>query len=612
MNPTDLNFKITTSAELTALRETERELIKAVTAAKALGKADDLKKFGTELAGVQQRLAQFSPGQKITAEVLDVAGKVPVLGSAMTALNGSLGPVSIALAAGATALGTASKAVSAYADQESDVVKLNTALANSGQYSEEASAAVQELANQYKELTGIDDSKFLSAARTLLQFGADRSKLDAYLETVTNLAGIMGGDVEAAANLFGKALQGNTDVLGRYGIKVEAGATQTQKLDSIMQQAAARGAGQLTAGSETLNRKFGDLRLGTEDAVKGFGNLIARTGVVQFGLDAMRGGLLFLNNLLPETAKVSGDFANKVGQIGDNAIEAARKLDEARKAGESLADVKLSKLTEEAAAADRAFANLTAQIRATEQAQIALSDAKLARDLAVIDDKENTGRLSATGAADARFAAKQAAEREKTRLALASIDAQKAALIKAEVDKLKPELEKAKVDAEAVRKDAGGKTGALDVQASSIRATAPIKEEAAAIANQQAARDAAEKDRLKQEADDASAVERGLLGNADTLAKRAEPGVKAIGRDAKKSGNRDLFDAAKKAQEAIDATRDGTTEEEAQAVLATFQALTAELIKSNKKTAGLEKIVATLASQLKTLTSNVSNGRALD
>ncbi|MBC8011461.1 MAG: hypothetical protein H7067_15360 [Burkholderiales bacterium] len=735
MNPTDLHFKISTSAELTALRETERELIKAVTVAKALGKGDDLKKFGSELAGVQQRLGQFSPGQKITAEVLDVASKVPVLGSAMSALNGSLGPVSIALGVGAAALATASKAVSEYADQESAVVKLNTALANSGQYSEAASEQVQELANKYKDLTGIDDSKFLSAARTLIQFGADRSQLDAYLETVTNLAGLMGGDVEAAANLFGKALQGNTDVLGRYGIKVDSAATQTQKLDSIMQQAAARGAGQLTAGSETLNRKFGDLRLGTDDVLKGLGNLISRTGIVQFGLDSMSGVLMAINMVLPSTAKVSGDFANKLGQMGDNAVEAARKLEEAKKAGEGLADVKLTKLTDEAAAADRAFARLTAQIRATEQAQVALTDAKLARDLAQIDDDEKTGKLSATGAADARFTTKQAAEREKTRLQLASIDAQKAeeqkrvgnanadvgrrqsqidgltgagakasdtatvrerqigdnarafqperqaredqlaelrsqlnrviaenryngkeitdaktdpilkqisdlentnkaaddsfgaeqkrlreqldaatveaARIKAEIEKLKPELEKAKEAADQVRKDAEGKTGALDIQATSIRATQPIKEEAAAIQNREAERAAEEKDRQAR-----LAAER-ELESADASNIGARTGVKLGGLKAPDAQSAELIAKAREAAQKLGGDQDVSS-----ADTAAFATALSELVVAVEKAApksqtgadlkAILAMVRSATSRIGTLEAQQGSNRTLD
>lgn len=733
MNPTDLNFKISTTAELSALRETERELIKSVTAAKALGKGDDVKKFGDQLAGVQARLAQFSPGQKMGAEVASLASRVPVLGTALDALGGALTPVSAGLAVAAAGLAAAKKGIDAYADQETDIVKLNQALANSGQFSAQASEAVQELANRWKDLTDIDDSKFLGVSRVLLQFGARTADLDRYTETVVNLAGIMGGDLNAAANLFGKALQGNTDVVGRYGIKVDAAASQTEKLDSIMRQAAARGAGQLTAGSETLNRQFASLRLGVDDAVKGFGNLIARTGVVQVGLDVLRGGVLLLNKLLPSTANVAGDFSNKLGQIGDNAEEAARKLDAAKKAGEDLAAVDLAKLDQQALEAERAFARLTAQIRASEQAKIALTDAQLARDLAGIDDQEATGQLSASGAADARFKAKAAAEEEKTRLQLASIAAQKkeaqdraalatadvarreaqlgnlaatgataggtaqsaergivngrigktkedetraqelaalreqlaralganryngeeatklatdpilqqisaleaegkksdesfaaeqkrlaeqlaaasaeAARIKAEIEKLKPELEKAKANAEQVGKDARARIGELDIQDTTIRATAPIKQETAAIQNREAARTAAEKDRQQQQADDAAAVERGLLTNADTLAKRAEPGVKAVGRAAAKAGDSALFTAAKQAQEAIDATRDGTSEEEAQAALAALQGLTKALEQSNQRSATLEKLVATFASQLKALETAQATAR---
>jgi hypothetical protein len=729
--PDPLEFKITASAELTALQELERQLIRDVTAAKVLGKSDDVKKFGDQLVGVQSRLGEFSPGQKIAAEVQGLAGRVPVLGTAMDALGGKLGPVAAGLTAVSAGLAAGSKAVREFANFETDVVKLNQALANSGQYSEESSAQVQELANKYKALTDIDDSKFIDVSTTLLKFGAKTDDLDRYTEAVVNLAGIMGGDLTGASNLFAKALAGNFDTLSRYGLQVEKAGTQQQKLDSIMRQAAERGAGQLTAGSETLNRKFSALRLGVDDMVKGFGNLIARTGVVQFGLDALRGGVDLLNRLLPSTVKATEDFTNRLGGVGETAEETARKLDAATKSGEDLGAVSLARLTEQAAAADRAFAALTAQIRATEQAQIALTDAKLARDLALIDEDEKSGQLTASRAAEARFATKQAAEDEKTRLQLASIAAQKqeqqqrvaianadvsrrqeqigslssqgaqatdtaaqarrglsdnqlarqsdiarrdeeiaalrekigqtptgtaegrrtlkelsdqiaakqaegkaadesfaaaqqllrarldaataeAARIQAEIDKLKPELEKAKANAEVVRKDANATTAQLDIQDSSIRAIAPIKQETADIQDADAQRQAAEKDRQQQQADDAAAVERGLLGNAGTSTQAAEPGVRKVGTFAKATGNTPLFEAAKKAQEAIDATRDGTTSEEAKAALDALQGLTEALKAGNRRSAALEQIVKDLAAGVNALKTQQANNRALD
>lgn len=421
-NATSLNFNITTTAELSALRETERETIKALVAAKALGKSDDVKKFGAELGAIQSKLSNFSLGQKLGAEAMELAQKVPVVGTALSALGSAAGPVTIALGLAAASLKGASAAIDAFAAQEADVAKLNQSLANSGQFSEEASDAIQELANRFKELTGIDDSRFINVARTLLQFGAKTGDLEKYTEAVTNLAGLMGGDVEGAAKLFGKALQGNTDVMGRYGIKVDATASQVEKLDSIMQQAAARGAGQLTAGSETLARRFTNVKLGTEDIVKGFGNLIARTGIVQVGLDSLAGVIGAVNSVLPGTVHAAGEFTNKLGDIAENADEAAKKLDAAKDAGESLAAVSLAKFAEDAAKAAANFDQLTTAIRAAEQARVALTDAALAAKLAQIDDDEDTKKITATEAAQARFSAKAGADREKTRIKLEGID----------------------------------------------------------------------------------------------------------------------------------------------------------------------------------------------
>ena len=426
MSDQALQIKISTVAELSALRDLERELQKAVVGARTLGATSLAGEKEKELVKVQAALGKFTLGDKIQAETKDFVEKIPILGEGVRALNGAFGFLAKGAVVAAGALELARKAIDEYAAQEADVAKLNQALANSGQYSAEASAEVQELANKFKELTGIDDAKFIGVARVLLQFGAKREELDKYTEAVVNLAGIMGGDVEGAAQMMGKAMQGSTEMLGRYGIRVDAAATQTEKMDSILRQAADRGAGQLTAGAETLARKFHDVRLGVDDAFKGFGNLIARSGVVQAGLDVMAGGLKLFNKLLPETVDVAGKFANKLGGVAKSAEEVAAQLKLAEDAGKKLADTKLTALNEAAVEATAKFAALVAQIRAAEQAQIALNDAKLARDLSAVDEEESSGRMSASDAASARYGLKTAAASEKTRLELESNQGQKA------------------------------------------------------------------------------------------------------------------------------------------------------------------------------------------
>ena len=417
-----LNIKISTTAELTALRDLERELTKSYTAAKTLGNSKDMAKLGDELNAVKSRIGEFGIFKKIGAEALGAASEVPVLGRVMSAFNGSLGPVSVAIGGLATGLELAKKSIEAFAEKETEVAKLNQALANSGQYSEEASAQVQELADKFEELTGIDDGKFINVARTLLQFGANRDNLEQYTQAVVNLAGLLGGDVEQAAFLFGKAMQGSTEMLSRYGIHVDSALSKTQQLEQIMQQAAQRGGGQLLATQGTLGRGFTDLGISTGKWFTGLGSIIAQTGILQRGLGALAEVIRFVS--FSDVVGPAKEFQNSLDGIAESAEETAKKLDAAKTAGEALAKTNLDAITAAAEAAAKKFDALTAAIQRSEQANIAISQAQTAVDLAKIDEDEAAGKINPGEAARRRFDAKKAGDEREVTAKIDSIQAQ--------------------------------------------------------------------------------------------------------------------------------------------------------------------------------------------
>jgi hypothetical protein len=108
-------------------------------------------------------------------------------------------------------------------------------------------------------------------------------------------------------------------------------------------------------------------------------------------------------------------------------------------------------------------------------------------------------------------------------------------------------------------------------------------------------------DARRQQAEDDAAVRDGLLTNVTTGAQRAGRGILAIGREARAAGNTEIAAAAKRALDAANATRDGTTEAEAGEIAAAFQALEAALAAKNQESASLKALVKGIAAQVNQL-----------
>jgi len=243
----------------------------------------------------------------------------------ISGLSAALGKMAPVIGAVAAAWSTAAKSVSEYAQAEQEMAKLDAALANSATLTADYRAQLQGLAGDLQNTTGIADEKWTSVLTTLTKFGADTSNIEQYADAVKNLAGFLGGDVEQAAFLFGKAMQGSTEMLGRYGIEVDKSATQTAQLDSIMAQLAQRGGGQLEAQAGTLSGQWNQLGNATSDIFESFGGLISQTQLLQATMDGVTGILRAVNDAMgisvPQTEGLSNKFIQQAASA--DAVKAA-------------------------------------------------------------------------------------------------------------------------------------------------------------------------------------------------------------------------------------------------------------------------------------------------
>lgn len=240
MGQGELNYKISITAETRVLRQLEVDLQRQIILAQQTGKS--YADLARQLSQVQMRQDQLGMFNRLKGEALNFAQEIPGVGRVMSALNGATGAASLAFLGFSATLTAAVKSLQEFAAAQRNVAALDAVLAQNGQLTDEYRERLQELAGQLQRTTAIADDQWVAVLTKLTQFGANPGNIERYAAAVKNLAGIV-GDVDTAATLVSRALQGNFEMFSRYGISVGEAGSQTEKLDNLMRQLAQRGGG---------------------------------------------------------------------------------------------------------------------------------------------------------------------------------------------------------------------------------------------------------------------------------------------------------------------------------------------------------------------------------
>lgn len=257
------------------------------------------------------------------------------LGGAVAGVTTALlGMVGGGILAGVQALvGSFRQAMASAAEAQSAALKLNQALANTGQFSKSASDSIQELATAQQAATNISDEVWLEAAGKLLQFGAAAEDIPQYFEVIEGLAGRMGGDVAAATEAFARAMQGGRTELVKFGYDVDKNATKAEKFAEA-QRIAATGSGMLRAETQTLGGSWTSLLVAGGDLLENLGLLINAGNWLSNTLKGMATAVGWV-------AKAFGGMPDATQKLVKNRSEAERgtvALDDMAEAAEGAAD----------------------------------------------------------------------------------------------------------------------------------------------------------------------------------------------------------------------------------------------------------------------------------
>ncbi len=162
-----------------------------------------------------------------------------------------------------TVINYSAQAVEAFRTQERAVLQLDQTLQNAGVYTYEYSQQIQRLASEIQSYSNYGDEAIIKAQALAQAYIGNIKITEGLTKATIDFAAATGMDLESAFTLVGKSIGSQTNALGRYGISLEKGMTESQKMEAIQRQLGQRYEGtakQVANASTQLSNAFGDLK----------------------------------------------------------------------------------------------------------------------------------------------------------------------------------------------------------------------------------------------------------------------------------------------------------------------------------------------------------------
>lgn len=179
-------------------------------------------------------------------------------------LTGALGELGLAVSAGAAIwklVDFAKDSVEAAAEQERANNRLSVAMKNLGVFTQAAYESNLAFASSLQQSTTFADDAIIEAQALLTTYGLYGDKLRSTVVAAMDLAVARNIDLNTAVSLLGKAYQGQTETLGRYGIKIKETGDLARDFDAVLNRVSSSMGGSAKAATETFDGKVKQLQL---------------------------------------------------------------------------------------------------------------------------------------------------------------------------------------------------------------------------------------------------------------------------------------------------------------------------------------------------------------
>ncbi len=337
-------------------------LRKAIENTKAL--RGDTKVLEQELARIQKGAGvKFGDGF-LSKGWEALKDEFPALGRAATL---AFNPIALGAAALAEGFHLAAEGVRAFANEERVLFQLDSALARNGLLTKNYREELRQLGEEMSSRTGVKAEKWLNVLTVLTRAGANANNINELAEGVENLAGSMSGsgedNLEAAATIVGRALNGNTEDLKRLGIQIDETASKDDKLRQFLKRAAELGGGQMKSANEGFAGSIDRLQNTWDKFLSSVGKYIvnfsqyapvlfvAEKAMALFNraMDKLVPNVITLNNKLPSLAASTKGFGSATQETStalkteaEKARDLADALSVVRRRQDELVDAKLA------------------------------------------------------------------------------------------------------------------------------------------------------------------------------------------------------------------------------------------------------------------------------
>lgn len=211
---------------------------------------------------------------------------------------GGLASTAIKILAPAAAIGAVTKglydSVKAAAEEEKGIARLGAAVTASGGDWQNAKKDIDAyLASELKRVA-LDDGEGRDSLTRLTAATGDYKKAMELLPLAVDLAKAKNIDLASATEIVGKVANGNTGILGRYGITLEKGATATEALAEMQKRFAGQGeayASTYEGQMQKLSITFGNIKETIGGALLPVINKLAEGLVNLLNSPAIQGGI---------------------------------------------------------------------------------------------------------------------------------------------------------------------------------------------------------------------------------------------------------------------------------------------------------------------------------
>jgi len=143
------------------------------------------------------------------------------------------------------------KSLDAYAQNELAITRLVAALNNQGTATVAVRDHLVSYAEALQDATGTSKNAIIEAERLLVTFGLQGVTLEKVTQATLDLSAATGIDLQRAALLLGKAYEGQTSSLSRYGVVVNQHIPLNERFAAVMNQVNQRFGGAAQAQAET-------------------------------------------------------------------------------------------------------------------------------------------------------------------------------------------------------------------------------------------------------------------------------------------------------------------------------------------------------------------------